>query len=163
VPPALDLQAEAALQKLLVESVAEGLVESAHDCAEGGVAVAVSECCFDAGLGASVDVPPVDLTSAERNGPAAAVGLDEGWVPLATLFGESASRVVVSARPESVAALLARAAALKVPAAVAGRVGGDRVRLNVGGQLVVDEPVQDLQRLWESAIDIRFEAQRATA
>jgi phosphoribosylformylglycinamidine (FGAM) synthase-like enzyme len=137
------------------------------------VAVAVSECCFDAGLGASVEVPPVDLPSvdppsfdlprSERSGPAAAAGLDEGWGPLATLFGESASRVVVSARPESVAALLARAAALKVPAAVAGRVGGDRVRLNVGGQLVVDEPVQDLQRLWESAIDIRFEAQRATA
>jgi hypothetical protein len=42
-------------------------------------------------------------------------------------------------------------------------VGGDRVRLTVGGQLAVDEPVEDLQRLWETAIETRFEAQRATA
>ena len=84
-------------------------------------------------------------------------------MPLATLFSESASRVVVSARPESVAALLARAAALKVPAAVVGRVGGDRVRLTVGGQLAVDEPVEGLQKIWETAIETRFEAQRATA
>jgi phosphoribosylformylglycinamidine synthase len=62
-----------------------------------------------------------------------------------------------------VPALLAAAAALKVPAVTVGRVGGDRVRLTVEGQRGLEEPVQELQRLWESAIETRFEAQRATA
>src|SRR5688572_27424494 len=59
VPPTLDLAREAALQRLLVESIAAGVISSAHDCAEGGFAVALAECCFDTGFGVSVDVPGV--------------------------------------------------------------------------------------------------------
>ena len=83
MPPRLDLAREAALQRLLVKGIASGLIRSAHDCAEGGFAVTLAECCFDTGLGADVDVAAVD----------AAV------VPFAdtvTLFGESASRAIVS-------------------------------------------------------------------
>src|SRR4051812_21380607 len=82
-PPVLDLAAEARLQRLLIEAIADGLLCSAHDCAEGGLAVAIAESCFDTGgMGAEVDVP--------------AVGADHELIAEATLFGESASRVVVS-------------------------------------------------------------------
>ena len=60
VPPALDLAREAALQRVLVEGAATGLIRSAHDCAEGGLAVTLAECCFDTGLGAVVDVAAVE-------------------------------------------------------------------------------------------------------
>ena len=59
VPPALDLEREAALQRVLVEGASTGLIRSAHDCAEGGLAVTLAECCFDTGLGADVDVAAV--------------------------------------------------------------------------------------------------------
>ena len=77
---------------------------SAHDCAEGGLAVALAECCFDTGGGgAEVDVPPA--------------GVDHGLIAEATLFGESASRVVVSVEERRADELLARARAAGVPAA----------------------------------------------
>ena len=61
VPPALDLDAEKRLQQLLVSLAADGLVQSAHDCAEGGLAVTIAECSFDTGgIGADVDIPAVD-------------------------------------------------------------------------------------------------------
>src|SRR5688500_5969193 len=59
VPPTLDLKREAALQRLLLEGSRKGLIRSAHDCAEGGLAVTVAECCFDNSLGVEVDGPRV--------------------------------------------------------------------------------------------------------
>src|SRR6187455_1274722 len=59
VPPALDLQREAALQRVLVAGAAQGLFKSAHDCAEGGVAVTLAECCFGGTPGADADLPIV--------------------------------------------------------------------------------------------------------
>jgi phosphoribosylformylglycinamidine synthase len=150
VPPSLDLEREAALQRLLADGVAAGLIRSAHDCAEGGLAIAVAECCFESGFGADVDVPAVACEVAAA-------------VDSATLFGESASRVVVSAREEDAAALMALAEAGGVPAARIGTVGGDRIRLAVGGRVVVDEVADDVERIWATALDEYFERKRAIA
>ena len=125
--PSLDLAREAALQRVLVEGAAAGIIRSAHDCAEGGLAVTIAECCFDSSNGVDVDVKGVD---------AAAV-----WRDVATLFGESASRAVVSVSPEHVDRLLAMAAAANLPAARIGVVGGDRIRVSVEGVRVLDEPL----------------------
>ena len=59
VPPQLDLSQEAALQRVLVEGAASGVIRSAHDCAEGGVAVTLAECCFDTPFGVEVDLARV--------------------------------------------------------------------------------------------------------
>jgi phosphoribosylformylglycinamidine synthase len=152
VPPALDLDREAALQRLLVSLAADSLAASAHDCAEGGLAVAIAECCFDSGLGAVVDVPGVDLD--------AAAGVPPAMSDIATLFGESASRVVVSVAEDRAAELLERAKTGGVPAAVIGRVGGEAVRLSVDGRMVVDESRVELEREWATALDARFERGR---
>jgi phosphoribosylformylglycinamidine synthase len=152
VPPALDLDREAALQHLLVSLAADSLAASAHDCAEGGLAVAIAECCFDSGLGAVVDVPGVDLD--------AAAGVPPAMSDIATLFGESASRVVVSVAEDRAAELLERAKTGGVPAAVIGRVGGEAVRLSVDGRMVVDESRVELEREWATALDARFERGR---
>jgi len=147
--PFLDLAREAALQKVLVEGAANGLIRSAHDCAEGGLAVAVAECCFDSSLGVDVDVKSVGGLAA--------------WREVATLFGESASRAVVSVNPEHVDRILAMAAAANVPAARIGVVGGDRIRVSIDGGRVVDESLVAAELIWSTAIEDYFERRRAVA
>ena len=149
VPPALDLDREKALQKLLVDGAAAGLIRSAHDCAEGGLAVTVAECCFDTGLGVEVGTPGTNA--------------DEMWRDVMTLFGESASRVVVSVEPRYASEFLHRAADAGVPAMDIGRVGGERIRMSVDGRVVLDAALGEIERLWSSAIGNYFERSRAVA
>ncbi|MBI4263246.1 MAG: phosphoribosylformylglycinamidine synthase subunit PurL [Acidobacteria bacterium] len=150
VPPVLDLAREAALQRVLIEGASSGVIRSAHDCAEGGLAVTLAECCFDTGLGADVRVPALEAAVAD-------------YADVAALFGESASRVVVAVSAERTAELLALAAREGVPAEVIGRVGGERIHLAVSGRTVVDERLADAERVWSSGIDRYFERQQAIA
>ena len=138
--PRLDLAREKALQQLIVRSIREGLVESAHDCAEGGLAVTLAECAFDSGFGVTVDV------SAAGEVPAA-------FRVQATLFGESASRIVVSARAEKLDQLRALAREHGVPAHVIGTTGGHRITLKVDGTTAVDIAATDAETRWATAIE----------
>jgi len=141
VPPALDLAAERALQQLLVTLSEERLVRSAHDCSDGGIAVTLAECCFDtAGMGAEVEIDRVRVAGNDAVNVAAA------------LFGESASRVVIGVAPDDVTAVLQRAAAASVPAKVIGRTGGNRLRIAVAGETVIEVSVGEAERVWLSAI-----------
>jgi len=149
VPPRLDLPREAALLRLLVKGVSDGVIRSAHDCAEGGLAVTLAECCFDTGLGAEVAVPSVETALS-------------GFEDVSALFGESVSRVVVSVAANQVAEMQRLAAESGVPATTVGRVGGDRIRVAVDGRGVLDEPLAAAERLWSCAIGNHFESQRAT-
>jgi phosphoribosylformylglycinamidine synthase len=150
VPPSLDLSREAALQRVLVDGAAAGLLRSAHDCAEGGLAVTLAECCFDSGLGVDVDVPAVPASSPD-------------FGDAATLFGESASRAVVSVDPGRLDDLLALAGGAGVPARRIGVVGGDRIRVAVDGRLVLDESRAEAEQMWATAVERYFEQQRAIA
>ncbi|MEZ5316476.1 MAG: phosphoribosylformylglycinamidine synthase subunit PurL [Vicinamibacterales bacterium] len=140
VPPALDLARERALQHLVVDLVGRGLVRAAHDCAEGGLAVTLAECSFESGgTGVEVDVP-------------AAPG-DGGVDPVAaTLFGESASRVVLAVAPADTDAVIAAAASAGVPAARIGRTGGSRIRITVDGAPAIDVALADAEARWSSAL-----------
>jgi phosphoribosylformylglycinamidine synthase len=149
VPPAIDLAHEAALQRFLVDGIAAGLIRSAHDCAEGGFAVALAECCFDTGLGVSAELSRVETI--------------EGFADIAALFSESASRVIASVAPGAVEDLLSRAAALNVPAVRIGTVGGSRIRISVDGRAVLDESLADSEALWSNGLEQYFERARAIA
>jgi len=110
--PAIDLDHEAAVQRLVLEAHAAGLLSAAHDCSDGGLAVTVSEMCFAAGAG--LEASAIEL------GPR----LD------AALFGEAQSRFVVAVASETAAAdLEGRAGAAGIPAIRLGAVGGTRLRL----------------------------------
>jgi phosphoribosylformylglycinamidine synthase len=160
VPPALDLTREAALQRLLVEGAAAGIIRSAHDCAEGGLAVTLAESCFDS-LGA--EAPGAKAASCGVEVDLAAVSTTRLWKNIATLFGESASRVVVSVSPERAGHLMSMAVAANVPAAQIGIVGGDRIRISVAGERVLDEPLAAMELIWSTAIEKYFERRRAVA
>jgi phosphoribosylformylglycinamidine synthase subunit PurL len=140
--PALDVDAERRLQALLVDLASNGLVLSAHDCAEGGLAVTLAECTFDSnGIGVEVDVA------------SAGDGLPEGWSIDATLFGESPSRVVVSTGLDQADALVAAAGAARVPAAVIGTTRGSRLVIRVAGGPAVDVAVADAEQIWATALE----------
>ena len=141
VPPEVDLDRERALQSLLVTLASDRLVRSAHDCADGGVAVTVAESCFDTnGIGAEVEIAAVSPSD------------DPALNTAAALFGESASRVIVSVSPDDVTAVLERAGAAGVPAHVIGETGGNRVRLSVAGATAIDVSVDEAERVWSTAI-----------
>jgi phosphoribosylformylglycinamidine synthase len=145
-PPAIDLAAERALQTLLVDLANRRLVGSAHDCSDGGLAVTLAECCFDAGgMGAEISIAPADVSR------------DAAMNLAAALFSESASRVVVSTNLDTVAGVLERAAVAGVPARVVGRTGGHLLRIAVGGQLAIDLPVDDAERAWAGAMERYFQ------
>jgi len=132
-PPSLDMAREKSLQALVRGLVRAGALASAHDTSEGGLAVALAECCVadrDRMLGATLQ-------------------LDAGKVPPhAYLFGEDASRVVVSFAPEFQAEVERAARDAGVPCAAVGVVGGDRLTL----QGLLDVPLAQLDRAWRSGI-----------
>jgi len=144
VPPSLDLVREAALQRMLVAGAAAGLIRSAHDCAEGGLAITLAECCFDSGRGAVVDLNSI------------ASG-DDRFDLVATLFAESASRVVVSVAADRVAELLTLAGGAAVPVTRLGEVGGTAIRIAIDGVPALEVPVSDAERIWSTALESLFD------
>jgi phosphoribosylformylglycinamidine synthase subunit PurL len=137
-PPELDLAREKAVQATVRRAVRAGLLSSAHDCSDGGLAVALAESCM------------------MQDAPAGATG---PWVGAAIrvpfparkdfiLFGEDASRVVVSLPAANLAALEAIAKECGAPLVQLGAVGGDR--LEIQGALSV--PVAELARAWRDGI-----------
>jgi phosphoribosylformylglycinamidine synthase subunit PurL len=135
--PALDLDRERALLQVVTGAIADGLVASAHDCSDGGIAITLAECCFDTGgLGATIDL-------AQAN----------------ELFSESASRIVLSVDASNEQEILRRAAAAGVPARRIGTTGGDRLRITAGGPegiVAIDIGVAEAERIWATAIEGHF-------
>ena len=137
-PPRLDLDRERALIHLMVRLAASGLVRSAHDCSDGGIAVTVAESAFDSGLGVDVDL--------------SRVGTRRDTV----LFSESAGRVVVSARREDAEKILDMAKGAGVPAAVIGKTGGTRLTFRVDGEPLISCELQEAEHRWRTALEQHF-------
>jgi phosphoribosylformylglycinamidine synthase len=131
-PPRLDLAVEKRLYALVLEAAAAELLRSAHDCSDGGIAVALAECGFrgeEPGLGGRFDLPG-DLR------------------PDVRLFSESPSRMIVTTREEK----HLRAAALRhgVPCHRLGTVEGRQLTLVSGTRVLVSLPVDRLHAAWMS-------------
>lgn len=113
-PPPLDLTAEEAVQRLVREAIADGLIATAHDCSEGGLAVALAEMAIASEVGIRIEGLPV-------NGPNGR--LDERW------FGEAPSRIVVAGGTDAISQLESRASAAGLPIVVLGESGGEDIAL----------------------------------
>ncbi|WP_342479636.1 phosphoribosylformylglycinamidine synthase subunit PurL [Paenibacillus sp. FSL F4-0097] len=133
-PPALDLATEKKLLNAVLTSIRGGLVRSAHDLSEGGLAVALAESCISGEIGANVELSANGLRSD------------------VALFSESQSRIVLTVAPERAEELKAAIAASGVPVEIIGTVGGDRLRVNLDGVSALDEAVAELKFVWEDAI-----------
>ena len=155
-PPMLDLGREAALIGLLTKAAASGLLQSAHDCSDGGLAVTLAECAFGSGgIGLDVDAPGV------TDGPGGAQSVSAAMLTDAALFGESASRAVVSVSGQNRDAFLQLAAAAGVPARLIGKTGGSRLRIRVAGREAIDSTITEAEERWANAIGRYFNGRAA--
>jgi len=134
-PPELDLEKEAALQKAVIELIQQGLAESVHDCAEGGAAVALAEKAFPNSVGARVNL--------------ASQGLPAEFA----LFGEDASRIVISCDPGNLPRIQQIAERRGIAADVIGETIGDRLEISLDGKLVVSAAVSELSEKYERALE----------
>ncbi|MDE2816338.1 MAG: phosphoribosylformylglycinamidine synthase subunit PurL [Chloroflexota bacterium] len=127
--PSIDLDMEVRVQSVCRQIIRAGLISSAHDCSQGGLAVALAESAIAGGVGFQVDIP------------------GEGRVD-SLLFGEGQSRIVVSLPEENLAAVRALAGDQGVPCTVIGSVQGDAVVL--GDK--VSMPLASAQRAWQNGV-----------
>ena len=144
-PPELDLEKEATLQRALVASIQQGLVESVHDCADGGLAVTLAECALPGKIGMAVSV--------------SSQGLPAEFV----LFGEDASRAVVSCDPGKLARIQSLADEYGLSADLLGETGGERVEIRLDGTPVASVPVSELNDVYEGALQEALRAEPAAA
>ncbi len=134
-PPELDLEREATLQRALVAIIQAGLVESAHDCADGGLAVALVESALPSGVGLRVRLPKPQ------------VALES------LLFGEDASRVVLSCDSIRLPRIQQIAEEYDVIADVIGETGSDRIEISVDSRLVISASIDELRGVYEGALE----------
>ena len=133
-------------RRLLVEAASNRLLRSAHDCAEGGFAVALAECCIEGeGGGASVELPST-------------VGPHDGFGLVRLLFGEAPTRVLVSVLATERHRLLEMADAVSLPALVVGKTGGERIRIAVDGDVVADIRLEEARNSWVTGFTRHFES-----
>jgi len=136
-PPALDLDAEARLHKLLAELAAEGLMRSARDISDGGIAVALAQGAFPNGMGATVEQDKSLMVH-----------------PLFGLFAEPASRVLVTTDPSNLAEIERLAGRYSFLVARIGTTGGASLEISVDGEPFIVAPLADLRKPWASALEV---------
>ncbi|MBY9082184.1 phosphoribosylformylglycinamidine synthase subunit PurL [Paenibacillus sp. HN-1] len=133
-PPAIDLATERKLLDAVLGAIKKGLVASAHDLSEGGLAAALAESSISGRIGANVELSANGLRSD------------------VALFSESQSRILLTAASAKAEELRAYIEAAGVPVRNIGTVGGERLRVHLDGASALDEPVSELTTIWEDAI-----------
>jgi len=134
-PPRIDLEGEKRAQKFCLEAIDAGLVRSAHDLSEGGLAIALAECVFHS----------QGLTGC-------AVELDDPIRPDALAFGETQSRILMTCRTADLDRLAGLARTTGVKLAAIGRTGGADIVVRHRGRDLIRVPVEDAYRRWKDGI-----------
>jgi phosphoribosylformylglycinamidine synthase len=146
--PALDLTAELAVQAACLRAAEAGLLRSAHDCADGGLAVALAECCFSSlnreAVGADIDIT--------------------GEYDLPTrLFSETPSRIIISFDQSALGEMEEIVAAAGCPMTLLGNVGSDRLRIESDGEEVIQLDVVRMEEAWRSSLKDKLQAEAMAA
>ncbi|MDF9412424.1 phosphoribosylformylglycinamidine synthase subunit PurL [Brevibacillus laterosporus] len=132
-PPQIDLEKEANVQKVVLSAIRAGYIQSAHDLAEGGLAVAIAEGCFGKEIGATIELT------------------DDLRADLA-LFSESQSRILVSTTQDNVNQMKRLAAEQGVACQVLGTTGLDHLVITHQGKEIVNASLTRLKSAWKDAI-----------
>jgi len=146
--PTLDLEFERAAQTACLRAAEASLLESAHDCSDGGLAVAIAEDCFSSlnrrSVGADVDLTgDYDLTS--------------------RLFAETPSRIVISFDESVQRDIQEITAAANCPMKILGRVGSNRLRIQSDGEEVVNLTIAEMENAWRSSLKQKLQAEAMAA
>jgi len=142
--PVLDLEAEVSVQTACLRAAENGLLRSAHDCSDGGLAVALAECCFSS-LNREVFGAEIDLT---------------GEYNLATrLFSETPSRIVVSFDQSALGDIEEIVAAASCAMTILGNVGSDRLHIESDGEEVIQLDVAEMEKAWRSSLAAKLQTE----
>src|ERR1051326_5498183 len=146
--PSLDLAAELSVQTACLRAAEAGLLRSAHDCSDGGLAVALAESCFSSlnreAFGAEIDI----------------TGEDE---VVTRLFSESPSRIVISFDQAALGDIEEIVAAASCPMTLLGNVGSDRLRIESDGEEVIQLDVGEMETAWRSSLQDKLQAEAKAA
>ncbi|HZQ95809.1 MAG TPA: phosphoribosylformylglycinamidine synthase subunit PurL [Candidatus Sulfotelmatobacter sp.] len=134
-PPELDLEKEAALQKAIIELIQNDLLDSAHDCSDGGIAVALAEKAFPKGIGARVNLA------------------SGGLFAESVLFGEDAGRILVSCDPGNLPRIKQVAGKHSISADVIGETIPHKLEIALDGKIVVSSTITTLNDAYEGALE----------
>jgi len=140
IPPRVNLKEEKAIQNTCLELIQNKLINSAHDLSEGGLAVALAECCIlDSGnkQGAKIFIPRSNLRSD------------------VFLFGETQSRILISSHPHNFSLIREIAEKNKVPLLKIGEVGGDKLIILREDRELINLNIDELENIWKMAIPRR--------
>ncbi|MFA6670159.1 MAG: phosphoribosylformylglycinamidine synthase subunit PurL [Bacillota bacterium] len=136
--PKLDLDREKRVQGCCLELIRGGTVKSAHDCSEGGIAVALAESCISGEIGAKVELE--------------GCGRED-----LLLFGEGQSRIVITVRQSDLERVKDAASRFGIPVTVLGRVRGKELIIDIAGQRGIQMAVKDMETDWREAIECIME------
>jgi phosphoribosylformylglycinamidine synthase len=142
IVPEIDLDLEVKVQQTLLKLADALLLKSAHDCADGGLAVAIAESCFS-----SLNNPP--------NGAEISLSNGENLSAESMLFGETPSRIVISFAPENAEKI--KEIVGDCPFEIIGKVSGDKLKIKIGGELKISAPVVELENAWKNSLERQLE------
>ncbi len=136
VPPQLDLDLEKKVQDLCLLGIKEGIVKSAHDTSEGGLAVTLAECSL----------------TAEGKNKGAEIELNDDIRADALLFGETQSRIIITVDKANAARIRNMASDMNVPMTLIGKVGGESLIVRHNSKELINIAVQEMSDAWRNAI-----------
>src|SRR6266850_1734542 len=146
--PHIDLEREQAVQQVCLKAAEAGLLRSAHDCSDGGLAVALAECCF---------------SSLTRDGVGAEIDL-KGTLPTTTLlFSESPSRIIVSFEASARSDIEKMAELAGSQFVVIGQVIGKQLRISANGKEAIATEVSGLENTWRNSLSRKLQAEAIAA
>ncbi len=146
--PRLDLDLELKVQQVCLDAAEAGLLQSAHDCSDGGIAVALAESCF---------------SSLNRSGIGADVEMTGSLPATNLLFSESPSRIIISFAESGRKAIEDIARRRDCPFAILGKVGGQRLRIKTARAAVIDSAVEQLENAWRTSLFKKLQAEAMAA
>ncbi len=142
--PVLDLDLERRVQQSCLDLVDKFLIKSAHDCSDGGLAVAIAESCF---------------SSLNRKATGAEIELkNENLSIEAILFSESPSRIVISFSPDKSKEIEAIAKENDCPFEIIGKIGGENLEIKANGEQVISASINDLENAWQTSLERKLES-----
>jgi phosphoribosylformylglycinamidine (FGAM) synthase-like enzyme len=146
--PVLDLEAERAVQTACLRAAEAGLLHSAHDCSDGGLAVALAECCF---------------SSLNRDACGADIDITGDYDAITRLFSESPSRIVISFDESALGDIEEIVAAASCPLTLLGNVGSDRLRIVSDGEEVIQLDVAEMEKAWRGSLNEKLQVEALAA
>jgi phosphoribosylformylglycinamidine synthase subunit PurL len=146
--PVLNLEAEQAVQTACLRAATAGLLRSAHDCSDGGLAVALAECCF---------------SSLNRSALGADIDLTGGYSIAERLFSETPSRIVVSFDQSALRDIEEIVARAGCPMTLLGNVTSERLRIESDAEEIIQLDVSEMENAWRSSLASRLQVEAPAA